>query len=67
MKYLILGNIGQWTSCVLFGVGIATMIFHHWDASDTIITAGALVFSAATKIKLIYYEIEESKRKGRRK
>jgi hypothetical protein len=64
MKYLIIGNLGQWVACALFGVGIATMIFHQWDMSDSIITAGALAFSAATKIKLIHYEIMESRKKG---
>jgi hypothetical protein len=67
MKYLIIGNLGQWTSCVLFGVGIATSIFNKWNMSDSIITLGAVVFSAFTKIKLIHYEIIESQRKRERK
>lgn len=65
-SYLVLGNLGQWTACVLFGAGIASMIFQEWHVADTIITTGALVFSAFTKVKLIHYEIEESKRRGRK-
>ena len=66
MKYLIIGNLGQWAACILFGVGIASMLFHQWDMSDSLVTFGALVFSGFTKIKLIHYEIEESKRKSGR-
>ena len=64
-KHLILGNLGQWAACVLLGVGIATMVFNRWDAADTIVTIGAVVFSAATKVKLIGYEIEEARRRRR--
>jgi len=65
MKYLILGNLGQWAACVLFGVGITFMVMHTWDAADTMITAGALVFSAFTKIKLIAYELDAARTRKR--
>lgn len=66
MKYLIIGNIGQWIACALFGVGITFMVIHKWDAADTLITTGALVFSALTKVKLIGYEINEGLRRRRK-
>ncbi len=65
--YLIVGNLGQWISCALFGVGITFMFVHKWDAADTIITTGALIFSAFTKLKLLHFEIEESKQRSRRR
>jgi len=61
MKYITLGTIGQWIACVLLGVALATMIFNRWDASDSLITIGAVLFSGVTKLKLIGYEIEEIK------
>jgi len=66
MKYLIVGNLGQWSSCILFGVGLGMMLFQKWEIAQTIFTFGAVVFSAFTKVKLIHYEIEESKRRRNR-
>jgi hypothetical protein len=42
------------------------MLANKWDKADTLITVGAVVFSAFTKVKLIAYEIMEaqSKRRG---
>jgi hypothetical protein len=41
------------------------MLSNKWDQADTLITVGAVVFSAFTKVKLIAYEIleEQSRRK----
>jgi hypothetical protein len=61
MKLLILSNIGQWTACVLLGAGLASMFLSKWSFSDTIVTIGAVVFSASTKVKLIAYEIEAAR------
>jgi hypothetical protein len=65
MKLLIASNLGQWLSCGLLGVGVAGMLSNKWDQADTLITVGAVVFSAFTKVKLIAYEIleEQSRRK----
>jgi len=66
MKLLIFSNLGQWLSCILLGVGVSGMLASKWDKADTLITIGAVVFSAFTKVKLIAYEILEaqSRRKG---
>ena len=53
----MLGNVGQWVACVLLGAGIALMLSRGWDFGNYLVTGGAVVFSAATKIKLIGYEI----------
>jgi hypothetical protein len=64
VKLLILSNLGQWTACVLLGAGLASMFLSSWAFADTIVTIGAVVFSASTKVKLISYEIEAA-RSGR--
>jgi uncharacterized membrane protein len=65
MKLLIISNLGQWLSCVLLGVGVSGMLASKWDKADTLITVGAVVFSAFTKVKLIAYEIMEAQSKRR--
>ena len=66
MKHIIYGNIGQWLACIFLGAGLTLIIISPWDVSRTLITLGSVIFSAATKLKLIGYELEEHRSKGKR-
>lgn len=67
MKNIIYGNIGQWLACIFLGAGLTLIIISPLDIARTLITVGSVIFSAATKLKLVGYETEENARKGKRK
>ena len=67
MNNIMWGNLGQWISCVLLGAGLTLIILSPLDIGRTLITVGSVVFSAATKLKLIGYEIAANVRRGKKK